>query len=40
MGKVLFRIDLPLMLEEKVFVKRSQNMSLFIALSRKSHECP
>lgn len=40
MGKALFHIDLPLMLEEKVFAERFQNMPHFISLSRKSHEDP
>lgn len=39
MGKVLFHIYL-LMLEEKGFVRKFQEMSPFISLSRESHECP
>lgn len=39
MGKVLFHIYL-LMLEEKGFVRKIQEMSPFISLSRESHEGP
>lgn len=40
MGKVLFHIYLPFILEEKGFVRNFQKTSPFISLSRESHEGP
>lgn len=40
MGKMLFHIYLPFILEEKGFVRNFQKTSPFISLSRESHEGP